>query len=185
MKFIAVIAFILLSTTVFATTPIFNDLRARQLMGSRGSADATDQAESQMICTISTFFSIDANEQVSGTMHIDGRGLASCKNAQGFTTEVPVFADLTVRAVGNWANAGELSFSANSSAFVIPREIGQIQDKYVLKPLSGNNSKTLLFEGSSHDLVIEEKLTTATDALQKIEITGMSLRFDESAPTLD
>ena len=154
----------------------------------QGSPSRSARSASQLICTVSSFFSIDANEQAAGTIHVEGRGLASCKNEQGFVTETPVFADLDARVVGNWANAGELSFSANSSSFVIPQEIAQIQDSYTPKTFGqelDRPSPTVLFEGAQHNLMIDMKLTTSTDAFQKLEITSLKLRFDENAPTLD
>ena len=188
---IALVGFLLTSsigqTQTSAQAPTFTDNKVKSLMGGR--ATANNRSTAQMICTVSSFFSIDSNEQVNGTIHIEGRGLASCKNDQGFTTEVPVFADLEAKAVGNWANAGELSFSANSSSFIIPREIGQIQDRYTVKTfasdLADKTNPTVLFQGAQHDLVIDMKLSSATDAFQKIEMTGLTLRFDENAPTLE
>jgi len=143
----------------------------------------------EMICTISAFFSIDSNEQIASSIRIEGRGLATCKNDQGFSTDVPVSAVVNAKAMGSWSNAGELSFSGNSASFVIPREIGQLQDTYSIKSfasdLNDKTSPTLLFEGAQHDLMIEMKLSSTTHAFEKIEITGMNLHFDEAAPTLD
>ena len=155
----------------------------------QGQDPAKSKTSHELICTISAFFSIDANEQVADAIHIEGRGLASCKNDQGFSTDVPVSAIVNARAMGNWANAGELSFSGNSSSFVIPREIGQLQDTYAIKTfasdLSDKATPTILFGGAQHDLMIEMKFSSATQAFEKIEITSMSLHFDETAPTLE
>lgn len=181
---IALVAFLFTSSIGQGQAPRFSDTKAKSFVDSAGS-----KTSHELICTISAFFSIDANEQVADTIRIEGRGLASCKNDQGFSTDVPVSAVVNARAMGNWANAGELSFSGNSSSFVIPREIGQLQDTYSIKPFASDLAEkatpTILFGGAQHDLMIEMKFSSTTQAFEKIEITSMSLHFDETAPTLD
>ena len=168
-------------------TTNLTDPRAKSFLGSAGSHRA--QSTQQLICTISSFYSIDANEQISDVIRIEGRGLATCKNDQGFSTDVPVSSVITARILGNWSNAGELSFSGNSSSFVIPREIAQMQDTFDIKPfasdLNDKSSPTIFFQGQRHDLMIEMRFSSSTQALQKIEMISMSIHFDETAPTLD
>lgn len=153
------------------------------------SIGRTQDQTPTLICTISSFYSVDANEQISDTIRIEGRGLAVCRNDQGFSTDIPVSSVITARAVGDWTNAGEISFSGNSSSFVVPRDIGQMQDTYDIKPfasdLADQSAPTILFGGRRHDLMIEMRFSSSTQAFQKIDITSMSLHFDESAPTLD
>ncbi len=160
-----------------------SDPAARRALGSRVERGSTD-----LTCQLSSFFSFDGSDNVGATLRTEGRGLLTCKNDQGFTTELPVFADLEARVTQNIANSGELSFSANSSAFIIPREVSQLQDRYDVRPFSWNDpassNPALLFRGDKHDLVIEMKLTSSTQALNRIEITRLNLRFDDSAPTL-
>jgi hypothetical protein len=142
-----------------------------------------------LICTVSSFYSIDTNEQTPGSIRIEGRGLATCKNDQGVSNEIPVSSVITARAVGNWANAGELTFSANSASFAIPRDLTQMQDVYEIKryasDLNDRSAPMALFSGTQQGLVIEMRFTSTTQALSKIELTSMALHFDESAPTLD
>jgi hypothetical protein len=186
--FVALLLLVLLLTSSIGQTqdqvPALTDARAKSFLGGTRS-----RATQQMICNVSAFYSIDANEQVSDVIRIEGRGLATCKNDQGFATDVPVSTSMTARAVGNWANAGELSFSANSSSFVVPRELAQMQDSYSIKPYASDlNDKftpTVLFGGEQHGLIIEMKFSSATQAFQRISIQSMTIHFDESAPTLD
>lgn len=155
----------------------------------QGQAPLRGRASQQLICTISSFFSIDAGEQVSGVLEIEGRGLANCKNDQGFSTDVPISATLSARATRDLTNAGELSFSGNSSSFVVNREIGQLQDTFVVKPyvsdVNDKSTPTVVFEGAHHDLIMEMKFSSTTDAFQKIQVTNLALHFDENAPTLE
>lgn len=179
------------STSVFALGLAFSgsialaqsDFAARRALGSQ-----IERASSNLTCQMSAFFSFDDSDNVGSILKTEGRGLLSCKNDQGFLTEMPVYADLDARVVQSLANSGELSFSANSSAFVIPREVSQLQDEYAVRPFSWNDptasTPSLLFRGDKHDLVIEMKLNSSTQALSRIEITKMNLRFDDSAPTL-
>jgi hypothetical protein len=157
--------------------------------GQSPRAAANGAVSQQLICTISAFFSVDSDEHLAGPLQIEGRGLASCKNDQGFRTDLPVSLLLQARAVGDWTNAGELSFSANSSSFVIPREIAQLQDSYRVKSFASDfsdpSSPTLLVEGTEHDLIMDVRLSSSTAALQRIEIAGFTLGFDETAPTLE
>lgn len=139
----------------------------------------------QMICTLSLFFSFDGTDKVGPQLAAEGRGLATCENDQGFTTELPVHAALKAEPLGEFVNTGELSFSANSSAFVVPRELNQIQDFYKIRTYASNYgpTNTVVFRGGSHDLVIEMKLSTATQAFQKVKLNSLSLSFDENAPS--
>lgn len=138
-------------------------------------------------CTLISFFSFDANEEVSDLIHIEGRGLATCRNAQGVSTEIPVDGDLEAIVTAPLANSGDLSFSANSAAFVVPREIGQLQDRFtvktVVRDLSGQ--PTVLLQGAQQGLVIEMKFVSSTQTFRKIEVRALTLHFDETAPTID
>jgi hypothetical protein len=184
------VAFLFTSSIGQGQSKAFSRARIKSILNAPNGMTATPQIERQlMVCTISSFFSIDANEQVADTIHIEGRGLASCKSEQSETSEIPVFAVIDAKAVGRWANAGEISFSANSATFVIPRELAQIQDKYLVRALgsevSDRTAPSLLVEGTQNGIVIEFRLSSSTEALRKLEITAMTLHFDENAPTLD
>ncbi|RYZ69120.1 MAG: hypothetical protein EOP05_15310 [Proteobacteria bacterium] len=160
-----------------------SDPQARRILGS-----GIERGSTNLICSMSTFFSFDSSDNVGDLIKSEGRGLVNCKNDQGFATEVPVYADLEARVVQTMRNTGELSFSGNSAAFVIPRELGQLQDEYEVRPFSWNDpasqNPNVLFRGLQHDLVIEMKLSSSTQALSRIEVTRITLRFDETAPDL-
>ena len=156
---------------------------------TQGRSSKARAIEQPLICNISAFYSIDANAQVSDALQIEGRGLATCKNEQGFSTESPISVVISARALGSLTNAGELSLSGNSSSFVIGRELSQMQDRYELKPFASDfndkSSPTLLFVGQEHQVIIEMHFTSATQAVRKLEIVSMAIHFDETAPTLD
>lgn len=178
-----VLSIVCLSSVSSAQVNRMTDPSARRALGSQ-----IDRASTNLTCQLSAFFSFDGSDNIGDILKTEGRGLLNCKNDQGFSTELPVFADLDAKVVATLANSGELSFSANSSAFVIPREVNQLQDHYDVRPFSWNDpasqTPALLFRGDKHDLVIEMKMNSSTQALNRIEITGLTLRFDDSAPTL-
>ncbi len=146
-------------------------------------------ATTQQICTLSSFFSFDSDTQATATIHIEGRGLATCRSDQGVVADIPVFADLEATVIAPLANSGELTFSSNSSAFVVPRELAQLQDRFTVRTYGFQSthpdSPTMIFHGSQNDLVIQMKLTSSTQAFQKVSVKAITLRFDESAPTLE
>jgi hypothetical protein len=160
------------------------DPQARRALGA-----AVERGTTDLVCSMSTFFSFDGSDNIGDILRTEGRGLVNCRNDQGFSTEIPVYADLEARVVSAMSNKGELSFSGNSSAFVIPREVGQIQDRYEVRPFSWNDpaaqNPTVLFRGLRHDLVIEMKLSSSTQALQHIEVTALRLRIDDTAPDFE
>lgn len=165
-----------------APAQVFSDAKAKQLIG----LPVSRASNAQMICSVSSFFSVDSNEQVGDRIKVEGRGLATCKNDQGFTTEVPIKTEIDAKVVGSWANAGELSFSANSSSFILSREIGQLQDVYRVKLFASEIEKSrYFFEGTDHDVMMDVKLSSSTDALQKVQVQEMNIRIDENAPDLD
>jgi hypothetical protein len=172
------------SLLLTALIPLF----AATSQGQNSEADRNDRGPKQLVCSLSLFLSFDSNDVIGNVAHIEGRGLTTCRNAQGFTTDAPVFADIdaTVKGV---VPSGESSFSINASTFVIPREIGQINDVFDTRDFSWTDrtkaDPTLVFRGRRNDLVLETKLTSATTQLSQIEIQSMRLRFDESAPDFD
>jgi hypothetical protein len=159
---------------------------ARTAEGQARNVD-TERKPSQLVCSLSLFLSFQSADVIGNTVHIEGRGLTSCRNDQGFTTEAPVFADVDAKLIGP-AAAGETAFSMNSSAFVIPRELNQITDIYETRDFSWSSANketpTILFRGRQHDLVLEAKLASVTTSIRQLQIESMRIRFDESAPDL-
>lgn len=154
----------------------------RELKSSRST-------RGQMICTVSSFFSFDANDRVKDTVLVEGRGLANCRNDQGYTLEFPVATTFEAVVTGSMVNAGELSFSANTAPFVVSRELSQLQDRFEIRSYSQTASTAgatvILLRGTHHDLAMQMKLTTTTGAFENIQLRSLSVRFDENAPTLD
>jgi hypothetical protein len=148
--------------------------------------------ESVLICTMSVFFSLDPDNGLIAKdrkTFVEGRGLLSCKNEFGFTTEVPVVADLKAKLPERRLAEGEFTFSGNTSPFVIHGELNQVKDHYHAREFSWLKEKeaddpALLLRGMRHDLVLEMKLTSNLLGLRDIHFSSMSLKFDEAAPDL-
>ncbi len=163
-------------------------------LGTSGPRERTssydDRRVSSLICTMSSFFSIDPDEIVDSKATFDGRGLLSCRNDQGFTTELPVLVDVSAEFVGSQRAQGEIAVSGNSSPFVIPRDVNQLQDAYVIRSpavttvaaTNEANDASLLLRGLRNDLVMELKLNSQASDLKALKITSLRLRFDETAP---
>ncbi|MES2855483.1 MAG: hypothetical protein V4692_06460 [Bdellovibrionota bacterium] len=164
-----------------ALLPLFAATSQGQSLSSERS---NDRQPSQLVCSLSMFFSFDADDVVGNVVHIEGRGLTTCKNDQGFSTEAPVFADLDAKIDGQLI-PGETAFSANASTFVIPREIGQIADVYETRSFSWNENKAepvAVLRGRKHDLVLELKLNSVTSTIELLNVEGVRIRFDDTAP---
>jgi hypothetical protein len=159
-------------------------------LSTRGTSSYEDRRVSSLICTMSSFFSIDPDEIVDSKAIFDGRGLLSCRNDQGFTTELPVLVDVSAEFVGSQRAQGEIAVSGNSSPFVIPRDVNQLQDAYVVRTppvatVAATNEASdasLLLRGLRNDLVMELKLNSQASDLKSLKITSLRLRFDETAP---
>lgn len=179
-------------------------------IGGRVSASTSDdRRSSQLVCTMSLFFSMDREDRFDARLvskqnphvaELDGRGLLSCKNDQGFTTETPVLADLeadlppltrTPASESFAATApGEISFSANTDPFVVPREVNQIYDVYNVREFSwqkpaASSGVSLTFRGGRNDLVIGMKMNSRTSNLTGLKIKSLRLSFDDDAPDLN
>jgi hypothetical protein len=148
---------------------------------------------SEFSCSLSAFMSVDSDEVVGTHAHFDGRGLVTCNNDHGFATEVPVLAEIDAEVPKSLLGHGELAISANSSTFVVSREINQLQDIYnarlaqsaaAISTADGADQPTLLLRGQRHDLVIEVKLKSATSQLSGLKVSRVQLRLDEGAPDL-
>jgi hypothetical protein len=149
--------------------------------------------ETALICTLSAFFSTDLSPHLHSKsknerLRLEGRGLISCKNDQGFSTELPVLADLEAKFPEPPALESEFSFSGNSSPFVVSGDINKVHDRYHAQSRSwlkkNPTTPALLFRGMRHDLVMEMTLTSPLPGLSRLEVTGMRLHFDDSAPDL-
>lgn len=168
---------------------------------TRPIAARSDRRTEEMVCTLSAFFSIDPEDKFQHQATLDGRGLVSCQSSQGFTTELPILADLDVELPrGIPTGSGEITVSANSSAFVVPREMVQLQDRYRVQEDSrarkrghaqapsprawGNETSrpTLLLRGKAHDLMIGLELNSPNPLMAELKIREMRLRSDEAAP---
>jgi hypothetical protein len=166
------------------------------------NASFSDGRSSELVCSMSLFFSVDPDDsllQNGGATKLDGRGLMSCKNDQGFTSELPILADVeadlpkTLRKVttasGDNSVPSEVSFSANSSSFVIPREVNQIYDVYNVRTFSWDKSPgpgevSLTFRGTRNDLVVGMKLNSRSANLSELKVKSLRLSFDDQAPDL-
>lgn len=185
------VAFVLVSSVVNGQAPIRPARTAASVLlpSARGQNANESRRTSELVCDLSAFFSIDAADRMKPTTKLDGRGLMSCQNEQGFTSEVPILADLEVELPKDAAPEGEVSLSGKSSTFVIPRDIAQLQDTYTPHqitrgPASVADDSQVLLRGRHHDLVIEMALTSQAQAAQKIHVKSMHLRFDDAAPDL-
>lgn len=174
-----------------ANPPARNASRIQSLSidesGARQRSNRLEKRTSQLICTLSAFFSVDADQIVGPTTRLDGRGLANCTNDQGFQTEVPIQAEIELSFPTRGPKVGEIAISANSSPFVVPRELSQLQDTYALHPATaglGNPELSFLVRGEHHDLLIELKLISRTATLKGVRLHNLKLTFDESAPDL-
>ena len=166
------------------------------------NASFSEKRTSELVCSMSLFFSVDPDDRLlhnGGTTKLDGRGLMSCKNDQGFTSELPILADLeadlpkslkAVNAVeGDDTVTTEVSFSANSSPFVIQREVSQIYDVYNVRTFSWDKAPVggevaLTFRGNRNDLVVGMKIASRSSNLTGMKIKSLRLSFDDQAPDL-
>jgi hypothetical protein len=174
------------SLTELTRTPIASGAASR----SRNST--------QLVCNISAFFSSDLTDRLvkpatkATPTRLEGRGLLTCQNDLGFTTEYGVIANLSVElpvSSGEKLTTNEFTLSGDTPPFVIPREISQLQDTYsvrsVLPSARGPASKPVaLFRGRMHNLVIEMNFTSREHDLTNLRVLSLHLRFDESAPDL-
>ena len=177
--------------------------------GRLATLGTDDRRSSELVCTMSLFFSMDrdktvsaqlASQKISTVAELDGRGLLSCKNDQGFTTETPVLADLEadLPVLANLSDAdtvtdvpsNEVSFSANTEPFVVPREVNQIYDVYTVRDFSwekpaSSGAVSLTFRGGRNDLVIGMKVNSRKSNLTGLKVKSLRLSFDDDAPDLD
>lgn len=136
---------------------------------------------SQLVCTLSSFLSFDPVARIAPLKSLNGRGLLSCRNENGFKTEYPVLADLNIDMQ---VPASATFYSLDSRPFVVPREIGQIQDVYKSRSSGEKIEKEPLLHGRANELVISLKVTSHQASEAPLHITSLRLRFDESAPDL-
>lgn len=140
-----------------------------------------------LICTLSAFFSGDAGNFVPSQMKLEGRGILSCKNDGGFSTELPVEGSIDVDARQAPKEGTEVTISGNSAPFVLTREVNQIQDTYAAREqTSGSSQKdpSYLLSGNKTDTLIDLKISSKTSPIAMLRVKSMHLKTDESAPTL-
>jgi len=142
------------------------------------------------MCTLSLFFSMDHNEQVSLNPEMDGRGLVSCRNNEGFQTDYPVLADMKLEQTPDLQRTvtkdltNEFTVSVNSGSFVITREIADLQDQFEPKSISSSSSPGLLMMGQHNEVAFNINMTSRNRPIRELKIKSMNLHFDNSAPDI-
>ena len=170
-----------------APTPKLVPERAISPLKPAPQLTADERRPSQLTCNISAFISADRDDMYRSRLIFEGRGLLTCQNENGFTSELPLSVELEGDVTQVPTRGTEISLSGNSSTFVIPREINQIQDSYSLRevsPISKTSEPRVLLRGNRHDLVIEMKLSSRTNTIEHLKVSSLKLRFDDSAPEL-
>ncbi len=157
------------------------------IASSNSEAQSPNTRTLPLVCTISGLFSFDGATVVNRSVIAEGRGLLSCRNDNGFATDYAIHGQLKMYVPEAVRDKGDIVISAESRAFVIPREIGQIQDFYHVRlsphALTANSFEpNLLFRGSRQDLAIEMKLTLHDPIMSEFDFRGLDLRFDDTAP---
>lgn len=142
-----------------------------------------------LVCTVSAFFSFDRDDVIGDTVLIGGRGLLQCRNDEGFTLEEGILTDLELKVRGPLPE-GEIALSGNTSAFVVPRDPGQLQDLYRSRDFGWtkrehDHTRTLVFRGVANDLVIEMTLASRASPLVDLGVESLRIHYDDSAPDLD
>ncbi|MEK7358155.1 MAG: hypothetical protein AAB250_17040 [Bdellovibrionota bacterium] len=158
------------------------------MLGASTAHTETNESKA-LVCTASFFFSFDRFEVIGDTARVNGRGLLSCKNDEGFSLEEPVIGDLEVKVKGGLPE-GEIALSGNTSTFVIPREPTQLQDLYRTRDFawtakSAGGEQRLVFRGVTNDLVIDMRLTSNNAPNVEFEVETLRLRYDDAAPNLN
>jgi hypothetical protein len=165
------------------------------------SAVTQGEARSQMVCSLSSFFSLTSEDALSknqerGPRTLDGRGILSCHSDQGFASEIPVRLTLTAEIPPSLAKQPEIAISGNTSNFVVTQEASQMEDNYIVRdglrsPSSLSTTspaEVILFRGERHGVTIEMKLTSqkaiSGAALSDLKVSGLKVRFDDEAPDI-
>lgn len=142
---------------------------------------------SSLICRLSAFMTADREPNQDKPIKFEGRGLLTCRNGGGFTSELPLQIELLANADLSKIPGTEIALSGNSSPFAIPRDVNQIQDSY--RPQfstsggEGTNAKALL-RGHRHDVLIELSFSSHLAPVRDLNVISMELSFDEKAPRL-
>ena len=165
------------------------------------SAVTSAEARSQMVCSMSAFFSFTSEDALSknqerGPRILDGRGLLSCRSDQGFASEIPIQLSLTAELPTSVQKLSEIAISGNTSSFVLPQEASQMEDTYVVRdglraPAAESilsSGAVVLFRGEHHGVTIEMKLTSQKamtgGTISDLKVSGLRVRFDEEAPDI-
>ena len=165
------------------------------------SAVTRGEARAQMVCSLSSFFSLTSEDALSknqerGPRTFDGRGILSCHSEQGFASETPVQLSLTAEIPSSFAKQPEIAISGNTSDFVVPREASQMEDNYIVRdglrsPSSQSATspaEVILFRGEQHGVTIEMTLTSqkaiSGASLSDLKVSGLKIKFDDEAPDI-
>jgi len=147
----------------------------------------TEREHSSLTCRLSAFMTADRAFTQDKPIKFEGRGLLTCRNGGGFTSELPLQIELLANADLSKTSGAEIALSGNSSPFAIPRDVNQIQDFY--RPQfsasggEGTSAKALL-RGHRHDVLIELSFSSHLAPVKNLDVISMELSFDEKAPRL-
>lgn len=141
---------------------------------------------SSLTCQMTAFMTADREAAPDKPLKFVGRGLLTCRNERGFTSELPVHIDLVADTDNSAVPAGEIALSGTSLPFVVPREVTQLQDSYQpqISNSGDDNSLKTLLRGRRHDLLIEINFSSHLTPIKGLSIISMELRLNEKTPRL-
>lgn len=149
----------------------------------------SDRERSSLTCRLSAFMTADRESVTDKPLRFEGRGILTCRNGGGFTSELPLQIDLLADAdTSKLPGATEIALSGNSSPFVVPRDVNQIQDSYRTHASSSGSERTsskALLRGNRHDVLIELSFSSHLAPVEDLQVISMDLRLDEKSPRLN
>jgi hypothetical protein len=145
---------------------------------------------STWVCEMNVDFPMNESDRNEKYSKINGRGIVSCHNDEGFSTEVPVVAELHWRLNStNPSLSSEPAVRVKTKPFVIGRDPDQIYDQYLVHMNNGpsaaqDGQSTLLLKGRKNQLIMALTFAGSAEQLKALQVSDMQLSFDDHAPVL-
>ncbi len=148
-------------------------------------------------CELDAFVVSDASQKIKRRPELDGRGLVSCRNVNGFDLRLPVEAKVKVSRGSPAIPPEQMKLTIDSVPFVVGRDLDQLYDFYTRQTELGNGGAAtagtvagfvsgITLVGERAGLLLPVRVALPPESAGAgLHVEDLRLDFDSSAPDIN
>lgn len=134
---------------------------------------------------------VKTKNKIDHSTHLIGRGVANCRNQQGFEFNLPAVMSV---ALSSDEQIPIEALRATLQPVSVSRDVNRIFDHYtphfVLETTpsvmpNASAERAVIVKGKKNDVLLQLNLNVPSEFTSKVRVTKIDLRFDNDAPELE